>query len=114
MPWRIEAGPEWLGDDVWGFTIVRGRRSRQILARVAPAEAALRGGVPHSVAVQLVEGHLNDHVPPNEVALTLGWDYERRELVAGEMGFTNLRGIWMSWGDLARRLNLPHWLQPRS
>jgi hypothetical protein len=113
MRWRIEAEPERLGDDVWRFTIVRGRRLQQVRARVGPEEAALRGGGQAPLAVGLVESHLDDHIPPNEVALTPGWDHVRRKPVAGEMSLTNLRGIRMRWTDLARRHNFPHWLQPR-
>lgn len=113
MRWRTEAGPKRLGNDEWGFTVVRGRRSRNIRAHV-PAEAAdLRGGSQESVAANLVNDHLNDHVPPDNVSLSTGWDYERKKPVAAEFGFTQLRGVRMRWMDVARRLHLPHWLQPR-
>jgi hypothetical protein len=113
MRWRVEGRPNRLEDNLWGFGIVRGRRSRQIRARVDAEVAKLRGGGPEELAVELVQSHLNDRVPPHEVALVPGWNYVRQEPAAGEMGFTNLRGIRMRWVHLAHRLNLPHWLQPR-
>lgn len=113
MRWRIQTGPEQLGDNLWEFTIVSGHHSRQIRAHVGLEVAELRADTQESLAVDLVKSHLNDHVPPDEVSLSPGWDFEQQKAVAGEMGFTHVRGLRMRWADLARRLNLPHWLQPR-
>jgi hypothetical protein len=88
MRWRVEGRPNRLEDNLWGFGIVRGRRSRQIRARVDAEVAKLRGGGPEELAVELVQSHLNDRVPPHEVALVPGWNYVRQEPAAGEMGFT--------------------------
>lgn len=113
MRWRIQQGPERLDEDLWMFTVVRGRRSKQVRARVGQAEAELRGDTQESLAADLVNRHLNDHVPPDLVSLAPGWSSERQEPAVAEMGFTNVRGFRMRWLDIAHRFNFPHWLQPR-
>jgi hypothetical protein len=104
--------PELLEQNLWQFTLVRGSRSRTIRVHVSPDAAALRGDSPEDLAAEVAQKHLDEHDSPDQVSLSLGWDFEqktngsRNEFHAGP-------GVRMPWLEVPRRLNLPHSLQPR-
>ncbi len=75
---------------------------------MTPEAADLRGGSQESVAAKFVEQHLDDHMPPDVVSLSSGWDFDRKQPVAAEFGFTHLAGLRTRVAELARGLKLPH------
>jgi hypothetical protein len=112
MQWTIQSGPELVEQNLWEFTIVRGSHSRKIGVHVSPDAAALVGDSPEKLSADVARKQLDKHRPPGQVSLSRRWDFEQKRAAVGEMAFTQVRGFRMRWMDVARRLNLPHWLQP--
>jgi hypothetical protein len=115
MRWAIDGEPEDT-DGSWTWTLRRRDRSHRIEV-IKPAsgpvdDVKLRRSMELS-GRNLVEKHLDDVHPPDVVSLVHGLDGAGRKVGVAEMGFTNYRGSRGRWINVAHRLNLPHWLQPR-
>lgn len=105
MRWEITGGPV-ATDEGWAWTLARGTRTTTTSVLRSDRTEADSGR-------SLIEQHLDDHQPPEVVSLATGWDFDRGRPTEATMGFRRQRGARARWTDVAHRLNLPHWLQPK-
>ena len=102
MRWKIVGEPDDMGD-TWCWDLRRHGTIRQVRVSKPSGDQGR----------QLVASHLDDHNPPDVLGMVPGWDFERDRPAEAEMGFVQVHGMRGRWTDIAQRLNLPHWLQPR-